>query len=73
MLCAISCHLYNLKDFKNTHGGVLFLVKLQALAWVFFTFFKFCKCYQIAECNKNILDQCFVREETDQEILLHID
>ena len=44
---------------KNTHGGVLLLVKLQALAcnftksnthlWVFFTFFKLYTWYQIAQ------------------------
>ena len=30
MFCAIWYHLYNLKNVKNTHGGVLILVKLQA-------------------------------------------
>ena len=50
--------LYNFKSVKNTHGGVLLLVKLLASAcnftksnappWVFFTFFEFVKCYQIA-------------------------
>ena len=29
MSCAIWYHLYNLKSVKNTHGGVLLLVKLQ--------------------------------------------
>ena len=29
MLCAIWYHLYNLKNVKNTHGGVLLLIKLQ--------------------------------------------
>ena len=29
MRCAIWHHLYNLKNVKNTHGGVLILVKLQ--------------------------------------------
>ena len=45
---------------KNVHGGVLLLVKLQALAtksntlpWVFFTFFKLHKWYKIAQ---NITD-----------------
>ena len=48
MHCAILYHLYNLKNVKNTHGGVLILVKLQASAcnftkintppWAFFTF-----------------------------------
>ena len=31
MHCAIWYHLYNFKNVKNTHGGVLLLVKLQAL------------------------------------------
>ena len=30
MLCAIWYNLYNLKNVKKTHGGVLLLVKLQA-------------------------------------------
>ena len=44
---------------KNTHGGVLILVTLQAkacnftkintISWVFFTFFKLYKWYQIAQ------------------------
>ena len=29
MRCAIDYHLYNLKNVKNTHGGLLLLVKLQ--------------------------------------------
>ena len=29
MHCAIWYHLYNFKNVKNTHGGVLLLVKLQ--------------------------------------------
>ena len=50
MFCAIWYHLYNLKNVKNKHGGMLLLVKLHAQAfnftksttplWVFFTFFK---------------------------------
>ena len=32
MRCAVWYHLYNLKNVKNTHGGVLILVKLQAEA-----------------------------------------
>ena len=28
--CAIWYHLYNLKNVKNAHGGVLILIKLQA-------------------------------------------
>ena len=58
-LCTIWYHLHNLKNVKNTHGGVLLLVKLQAstcnftksnaLPWVFFTFFKLYKRHQIAQ------------------------
>ena len=37
---------------KNTHGGLLLLVKLQAKSntppWVFFMFFKLYKCNQTA-------------------------
>ena len=46
--CAIWYHFYNLKNVKNTHGGVMILVKLQASAcsfteintppWVYFMF-----------------------------------
>ena len=32
MLCAIWYHYYNLKNVRNIHGGLLFLVKLQPLA-----------------------------------------
>ena len=32
MLCIIRYHLYNLKNVKNTHGGVLLLVRFQASA-----------------------------------------
>ena len=53
MHCAIGYYLYKFKNVKNTHGGVLLLVKLQASVcnftknntppWVFFTFFKLYK------------------------------
>ena len=52
-------HMYNLKNVKNTHRGVLVLVKLQAEVcnftkintppWVFFMVFKLYKWYQIAQ------------------------
>ena len=58
---AIWYHLYNLKNVKNTHEGVLILVKLQA------TFFKLYKYYQIAQritCVVafigNLDDRCFL-------------
>ena len=51
--------MYNLKNVQNIHGEVLILVKLQVSAcnfakintppWVFFTFFKLYKWYQIAQ------------------------
>ena len=34
--CAIWYHLYNFKNVRNTHGGVLILVKLQAEALITF-------------------------------------
>ena len=59
MRCAIWYHLYNSKNVKNTHGGVLILEKLQTEACnftkinnpplVFFTFLKLYKWYQIAQ------------------------
>ena len=53
MLCAIWYHLYNLKNVKNTNGGVLLLVKpatlLKITLHVVFTFFKLYKRDQIAE------------------------
>ena len=58
MFCAIWYHLYNLKNVKNTHRGVLLLIKMQASSnftksntppRMFFTFFKLYKWYQIAQ------------------------
>ena len=50
MRCAIWYILYNLKNVKNTYGGMLLLVKLQAKSntpqWLFFTFLKLYKWYQ---------------------------
>ena len=51
--CAIWYQLYNFKNVKNTHGGVLILAcnftKINAPPLVFFTFLKLYKCYQIAQ------------------------
>ena len=65
MRCTIWYHLYNLKNMKITYGGVLLSVKLQASAcnftksntppWVFFTFSKLCKWYEIAQSITYIL------------------
>ena len=59
MFRAIFYHLHSLKNVKNTHGGVLLLVKIKIFAcnftkgnttsWVFFTFFKLYKWYQIIQ------------------------
>ena len=59
-LSDLICHLDNLRNLKNSHGGVLLLVKMQDEAciftkgntppWMFFTFFKQYKCYLIAQC-----------------------
>ena len=57
MFCLTWYHLCNIKNVKNTHGGVFSKVaglacnftKSNILPWVFFTFFKLCKWYQIAQ------------------------
>ena len=76
VMCYVnSYHLYNLKNVKNTHGGVLLLIKLQAKAkasnftksntppWVFFTFSKLCKWYRIAQCITSLLTHRFDRTQ----------
>ena len=60
MLCKIWYHLYNLKNVENTNGGVLFLkacnfTKSNTPQWVFFTFFKLHKWYQIVQSVSTIL------------------
>ena len=53
LLYAVRYPLYNLKNAKDTRGGVLLIVKLQAKSftksntflWVFFTSFKLYKSY----------------------------
>ena len=56
LFCAIWYHLYHFKNVKNTHGGVLLLVKFtknftksNTLPWVFFTFFKLYDSITISE------------------------
>ena len=71
MFCAIWYHFYNIKNVKITDGGVLLLVKLQLLAcnftksntppWVFFTFFKLYKWYQIAQSITYLSREIFLR------------
>ena len=49
-LYAILHYLYNLKNVKNTHGGVLLLVtKSNAPPWVLFTLLNLYKWYQITQ------------------------
>ena len=52
--CAIWYHSYNFKNVKNTHGGVLLLQQLNFTKsntppWVFYTFLKLHKWYQITQ------------------------
>ena len=53
MFCAIWYQLYNVKNVENTHGGVLLLAcnstKNNTPSWMFFTFLKLYKWYQIAQ------------------------
>ena len=66
---------------KNTHGGVLILVKLQTLAFnftkintppgLFFTLFKIYKWYQIAQRTTCIDDELFFEECSTDERRVH--
>ena len=50
-------NLYNLKNVKNTHGGVLLLVKFtksKTPPWMLLTFFKLRKWCQIAQSITDI-------------------
>ena len=59
MRCAICYHLYNSKNVENAQGEVLLLLKFRLKACsftksntppcMFFTFFKLCKWYKIAQ------------------------
>ena len=51
MFCAIWYHLYNLKDVKNA--------KINTPPWVFFTFLKLYKWYQIAQRITFVICDCF--------------
>ena len=51
MLCSIWYRLYNFKNAKNSHGGVLIC---NTLPCVFFTFFKLYEWYQIAQSTTNL-------------------
>ena len=44
MLCAIWYHLYNLKNAKSTHGGVLILIKLLRVTLLHGCFSRFLNC-----------------------------
>ena len=48
MHCAIWYHLYNLKNVENVAKACNF-TKINTSSWVFFTLFKLCKWYQIAQ------------------------
>ena len=57
MLCEIWYHLHNLKNVKNTHGGVLLLAKFTKSNFTKINtpFFKLYKRYRIAQCITYIL------------------
>ena len=70
IFCTNSYLLYNFKNVENTPGGVVFLVQLQASAgnitktitppWVFLTFFKLYKWYQIAQSIVYVFHSLFL-------------
>ena len=49
MLCTIWYHLYNLNSVKNTHGGMLLLLKVTPLHGCFSHFFLMQKWYDIVQ------------------------
>ena len=49
MLFAICYHLYNFKNVKNIHGGMLVLTKSNTPPWIFLALLKLYKRYQIAQ------------------------
>ena len=58
MLCVIWYHLYNLKNVKNTNGGVLLLVKLYKWCQIAQSItYTFLSAYPSAalECHRNVL------------------
>ena len=55
MCCAIWYYLYNLKNWKNTHRGVLLLRKVTLLHWCFS---RFLNCANgVKSCNASHMDQ----------------
>ena len=72
MLCAIRYHLHHFKNLKNTHGGVLLLVNLQAKASMsFFTFFRLYKWYQIAQSVSYLEQNDFMRHSPKGHTYIH--
>ena len=79
-LSDLICHLYNLKILKNSHGGVLLLVRMQDEAcifikgntpsWMFFTFFKQYKCYLIAQCISYLVRMSENQEHDKDSIVI---
>ena len=51
MRCAIWYFMYNFKNVKNTHGGVLILVKLQAGA-IWYHLYNLVPFVQFKKCEK---------------------
>ena len=62
MFCAIWYHLYNLKNVKNTHGGVLLFnfAKSNTLPWSIgvFRVFKLNKCTKLRSASQLLVDIC---------------
>ena len=52
MRYGILYHLHNLKNLKNTHEGVLLLVKLQAWVFTFSWFSRFLNCTNETKSRK---------------------
>ena len=71
MCCAIWYNLNNLKHVKNTYGGVLLLVS-NTSPWVFFTFLKLYKWYQITQNTTNETMKIWKREIQKASMTIYV-
>ena len=68
MFCAIWYYLYNLKSVKNTHGGVLLVVKLQAKLYKWYQIAKRITCFCFIMANTYIWTNNYPGKQTDSPI-----
>ena len=70
MRCAIWYHLYNLKNGKNAHGGMLLSVKLQAEAWCMTEIFYSYGIVSLTNCFSCLLPTSIFRFSLEAKLAL---